>query len=111
MKLDRLPVHLNLAADRDGVEVPAEIEVLDLQRDPVARYALAGDQMRCRKDTGTYKQRFADVLDVDEVPATVVVEEAALPERIGFEIRFPEAGQKHGWDCPLWVREAVFRRR
>jgi len=111
VKLHRLPVHLSLAADRDGVEVPAEIEVLDLRGDPVAHSTLAGDRMRCRKDAGTYKQRFAEVLDVDEVPATIVVEEAALPERIGFEIRFPEACQHHGWDCPLWVREAVFRRR
>src|SRR5262249_879842 len=110
MKLKKLSHHVVLATRNEDFEVPGQIEILDDQGTTRARYDWTIDHVGCMKFIGNYKDRYPDVVEVEDLPDKLRVEEAVLPDRFGVEIQFGEPCPKHGWDCSLWVKEAIYQR-
>jgi hypothetical protein len=94
-----------LAAHNQDVDLPPEVEVRNDRGERLARYTLTEVAGTCARGAA----RPCGVA-VDDAPAELVVESGDLPGR--FSLALENAGPcvRHGWDCPHWVRTAVYAR-
>ena len=105
MRLPRVPERFVLTANDSDEDPPAEVEVRNARGERLARYSLCEVVGTCGKGAET-----SPGIAVDDVPVTLEVQEEELPER--FTLGLVNAGpcDRHGWDCPHWMRSAVYVR-
>jgi hypothetical protein len=105
MRLPRMSDRFVLSGNEPDVELPPEVEVRNARGERLGRYTLTEVAGTCARGAA----RPCGVA-VDDAPEELVVEAAELPRRFSLALENAGPCARHGWDCPHWVRTAVYAR-